>query len=515
MIRRCRWIWAGLGAVIAGSTAIAQVAVPDLVQNWRVERVHQDARIASFARSPTDRVALGDRLVHLAGDGRAAIGRVILIDEGHFAAKFGFGPLPAPEDELSAVAADAPIRMRPWLPDGATLWARVDAIAASASTPTTAPAATSPAVWLDRGLRDGLRPGDRLLAVRRGLPLMRLELDTVHPAAALATAVPLVADAHLVPGDLARLWPAPQAAPGGGWQTSVLIVREVDNAIEAWLPGDRADGLTLGDRWEITRDGEYVDLVEITEFRPRFAIARGGQAFARSRIRIGDSALRRTTEGIASRRSAMRVFRLEGRYCLLNAGENDNIAEGQRVAVVLPDGALTWLVVETVKIDYCGARQVNTTDEPTPASAPIGDVQAPRGHAVSQPADRPAHPLRSAPLEIPLWAEAFLGEPAPATRVVGRIDRLLDDREFALVRLSNGVPTPGQILRLEAPRAEPPDGSLPAASRPIDLRAGRPAVAAGLVVAVEKGWCALFVPRGGHVNDVGADWNAIQDSSAP
>jgi len=491
-----------LALFVSATTILAQPAAPLAIDRYRVERIHAERRIVTFSRDPADAVKLDDRIVFLADDGSVALGRVFALDDRHFAAKMDPGPLPAPEDFVARLPAGIDTLLRPWLPDGTSLWCRVDA-AVTAST----------AVWLDRGANSGFRTGDRLFALRRDLPVARVEINRVYPDAALAAMTPLVADASLIPGDWARLWPAPADAVDGLQSIRVLNARPSEHGLEVWIPADRRDGLALGDRWEIRRDGAYIDLVEVVEFRHRFAIARGGQAFARERVQVGDEAVRRRPAAIAAGRCAMRVFRVEGDYCLLNAGENEGLVEGRTVNIMNPDGGSSEWIIETVKIDYAGARagvrSIGSTDDvsggaTSATSRPVGTSQPADANrtVASRPAATQSTTRPAKPVPIQPWAAAYLAPPPPTRPALGRIARLLDGASLGLVEWRNETdpPPPGTVLRLEPPTAGP-------ASRPNRIHTAAPPPAAALVVVSGKQRAVVYIPAATHTIDVASGWN--------
>lgn len=397
----------------------------DLPQH-AVAAVDAARHIVSFNIAHGAGVELDDRVVFWDGDGRVTEARVFVRDEAHFAVRLDAR---AEQPKAGAMATRLPrdlaARMRSWLPPGATLWARLDAQSPTATT-----------AWIDGGLLDGFRVGDRLLIVRNDIPIGRMIAARVQDTVALGTVVALAANVTPAPGDRVKLWPGPADRDVGRLESRILLVKPVagTDRIEVWLPGDPLDGVEKGQHWEIRRDGQYVDCVEIVDFRGRFAVGLQSAAFARDAIRVGDAAVLRTAALVRTGRMPMRVFRREGNYCLMNAGEDAGLEVGGRLAVVRDGRTLAELEIDTVKMDYCGATVMKRVESPPAAGGPFGTT-------------RPAQVVEPAEWDtvVPVAAAGREAEPPP----MGRVETVVNG-ELLIVRGEgkDAAVGPGVIVRL-------------------------------------------------------------------
>lgn len=408
-----------------------QLPPPDAPFLHRVTAVESVDRVVSLEKRPDERVEVGDLVVGRSGEHEAWIGQVDAVADLQSSARIGGpGQLPSSGSMAAIIPRNTAGRLREILPAETTLWAWVDRIAPGGKT-----------AWIDGGGDDGFRSGDRLLAVRAGIPIARLELTQVYSRAALAACLPLAANATIVEGDRARLWPSPADRLTDRLQSHVLHVRSTRGGDEIWICGERRDGLALGQTWEIRRGGKYVDLATVRSFSGHFAIASPSTAFSATRAKSGDAAIRRLESDIFSGRVPLRVFRVEDRYCLLNAGEREGIEVGMPLVLEGGPQART-LTVDTVKADYCGASLSSSAATSNPG--PIRQWEA-------------ALPVR-------------LPEPDPTRGVVASVNK---DKGVVTVdwRQGHSEMQPGDWVRV---------GSSPPA--------------AGLVVLVDEHGCILFVP---------------------
>lgn len=251
-----------------------------------------------------------------------------------------------PSAGLRAIAlpVDLAARMRPILPESCSLWTRVIDVESDHRR-----------CRLDPRIAASLRPHDALVIVRAGFPIARADVVEVLADAVTADLSPLVANATPRAGDLGRLEQTDTARRTGRLRSRILKAAPRGAEQEVWFPLRESDGAAPGDRWEIRRKGEYVGLAELRAFRPPFAIGTALAAFARTPAAPGDDVIRRTRQDVASGEAALRIFRIEDDYCLVNAGESDDILRGQSLVVLREGKPIATLTVTTVKVDYCGA----------------------------------------------------------------------------------------------------------------------------------------------------------------
>ncbi|MCZ6816707.1 MAG: hypothetical protein O7F76_08390 [Planctomycetota bacterium] len=350
-------LWVIAGRVGAFESAPPDAPPPDSPFVHRVTTVDSEGRLVWFERRPDGQVEIGNLVVGRSGTREAWIGRVEGVSDAQLSARVGgSGDLPVSNSLAAIVPRDTASRYRERLPAETTLWGRVDRISPGGKT-----------VWIEGGGDDGFRSGDRVLVVRAGIPIARLELKQIYSRAALAACLPLASNAAIAEGDGAMLWPSPSDRLANRLQSHVLRVQPTRGGDEIWICGERRDGLALGEEWEIRREGRYVALAEVRRFAGHFAIASPLSAFSALRAEPGDVALRRLESDIFSGRVPLRVFRVEDRYCLLNAGERDGIEVGMPLAFESGPKARE-LRVDTVKVDYCGASLTESaaTSRPRP-----------------------------------------------------------------------------------------------------------------------------------------------------
>jgi len=434
-----------LASAISPRFVIADEPPISLAQ-YRVKSVNRERRIAIFDANNQAGHALDDE-IGIAAGGSFCVGRVFVHDEGHFGVKIAPDqPLPEAGNTAVRVPRDMGTLIRSWLPAGCTLSARIDSKSPSGAT-----------AWLDCGSLDGFRTGDRLLVLRNGIPIGRATIAEVRDKTSIASVVPLVSNAACSVGDLVALWPGPSDLDGGRLETKVLFARPMTGSdrIEVGFPAEVRDGAAVGQHWEVTRGGEYVDCVELVATRGRFAIGLQSIAFARSPVQVGDTIRLRPADQVKLGRMPLRVFRREGDYCLMNGGEDVGLDIGGKLAVVRDGRLIAELEIDTVKMDYCGATRTR--------SAGGGGLLA---------ASRPAGgtDIRDWDAVVPLEFVANVQELPP----LGRVEQVFSEEKWLIAR-------PGRI------------GATASAGQLV--RIGQTASSVGLVVCGTDGAWLVYVPR--------------------
>ena len=305
--------------------------------------------------------------------------------------------------------------------------------------------------------------GDRLIVVRKGLPIARLTVRRVEEGHATAAIERLVANAAPVEEDEAQLEQNPAERRAGRLRSRVLRV-EGKGDQTVWFPADAADGAAIDDRWTVRDGGSYIGMVEVQELRSPFAVGQAFAAMCRRPVRVGDELVRRDPRDVRAGRTPLHVFRVEGNYALINAGESDQLVRDQRLYVVREGRVRATLVVTTVKMDFCGTRIEPVTSN----EAAVGGVVADDDVYVTLPK-------------------------APMRRAVATIEWVEADGRVAAAKLREGATMrPGEV---------------------VSVRSEGGAHSAGIVVAAGREGATIYLPPisragrerggGGHLFGIG------------
>jgi hypothetical protein len=216
--------------------------------------------------------------------------------------------------------------------------------------------------WLDIGSRAGLKLTNTVLIRRKGIPIARGRVKILEKDKSLTDLVPLVGNALARTGDAAELWPAPCFRRWGMVNSAVLEVEDHPEGALVTMVGNASDGLVKGRLVDLFRDGGYVGVAAVTETSGLLSYARMIEAASFTKPAEGDTALVRPPPKLKDVPLSAAVFRVEGDYSLLAAGETDGIRVEDKFIVRRQDinDAATWhyvaeLTVKTTKVDYSGA----------------------------------------------------------------------------------------------------------------------------------------------------------------
>ncbi|UCD27735.1 MAG: hypothetical protein JSV03_11585 [Planctomycetota bacterium] len=225
--------------------------------------------------------------------------------------------------------------------------------------------------WLDIGRKAGLKPDDTVLVRRKGIPIARGLVKILKKDSSLISLSPLVGNALPQIGDSAELWPSPADSRWGRINSAVLEVKPGTECALITIVGTKEDGLSQGRLVDLFRADRYVGVATLEAISNPLSFARIIEASSAMLPAEGDLALVRSTPELKSRPLSAAIFRIEGNYCLLAAGEVDGVQVGDvfKVRKKDPAGAGLWqdvaeLTVKTVKVDYAGAdiRLLNEKD---------------------------------------------------------------------------------------------------------------------------------------------------------
>jgi hypothetical protein len=407
----------------------------------RIEAVDEGLGKTATIKVSDPNLAVGQVVIVHAEGSPLASAHVVRVEGASALVAFDWvGVLPAGGFEAAVLPASPGRYARPRLPAACFLHCRVGRVAADGATCHVA--ATE---------HDGFEVGDRLLVERHGLPIARLILRAFDGTGASAEVVHLVANAAPGAGDTARLEQNPRRRAAGRLRSRVLRV-EGKGDQTVWFPASSADGAAVGDRWTVRDGGSYIGVVQVQEFRGPFAVGQALAGFCRRPIRVGDDVMRRDPRDVRAGRLPFQIFRIEGDYALVNAGEEDRVERDQRLLAVRDGRTLATLIVTTVKVDFCGAKL-----EPT-ASAPSSD-------------DR-----------LLIGDDVYLAPPPPPRRAIGTIEWVEDAGRVASVALRDGASLRvGEVVAVES---------------------GNVTESAGLVTASGRDHATLYLPeaaRGGEV----------------
>jgi hypothetical protein len=319
-------------------------AIP--LSRLEVTEVVSDGQSAVISRPREEEVVLGQTVLFLAGAEPMARGTLsaqtnqrALVTINHLAV------LPTPGDAAVFIPGDLGRRLRAQLPETARLWGRILAVDDETKR-----------CRLSLKPEDGFQTGDRLLALRNDYPIARVDLRRLDADLAEADYVPLVANAHPEAGDQVRLAQTPQARRSGRLHARILRVEDIGSDQEVWFPLEDDAGVRSGDCWIAREGGDYVGVLRLREFRGPFAVGVTINAAGRRPLRVGDVVWRRVPRDVREGRTPLQIFRVEGDYCLLNAGEEDGVTHGARLSVYRRGMLIGRVVISTVKVDFCGAR---------------------------------------------------------------------------------------------------------------------------------------------------------------
>ncbi len=314
------------------------------ITGGRVEAVTENGTSA-MVRS-ADGVLASDQFVVFHADGAPlAAGHVAGVDGGAAEVKFDWvGVLPAVGFEAAALPVRCGSQLRELLPSDCSMRARVGEVDSAGGE-----------CRLEFAAGSGFEVGDRLIVERKGLPIARLTVRRIDAAHGTAAIERLVANAAPIEGDEAQLEQNPAERRAGRLRSRVLRV-EGKGDQTVWFPAEAADGAAIDDRWTVREGGSYIGMVEVQDLRGPFAIGQAFAAMCRRPVRVGDELVRREPRDVQAGRTPLHVFRVEGDYALINAGESDQLARDQRLYVVREGRVRATLVVTTVKMDFCGTR---------------------------------------------------------------------------------------------------------------------------------------------------------------
>lgn len=217
--------------------------------------------------------------------------------------------------------------------------------------------------WVGFGRRSGLRQGDPVLIRRLGIPISRGRLEIVDEEVSLAELQPLVGNALPEPGDEVEIWPPPGVGQEVRLSSTILEVATSREGPVITFVGTATDGLVDGRLVDIFRKGQYVGAAVVRQVYDPLSQALVMDSATRSTPEVGDTVLVRLAPGEPSRPLTAAVFKVAADYCLIAAGESDGVQLHEKFVVRGPipgsPGALrevAELTVETVKVDYAGAR---------------------------------------------------------------------------------------------------------------------------------------------------------------
>ncbi len=327
----------------------------------RVEAVTEDGASATVRLA--DGTLVANQFVVFHADGAPlAAGHVTSVSSGAAEVKFDWiGVLPALGFEAAVLPIRCGLQLKELLPSDCSMRARVGEVDSAGGE-----------CRLELAAEGGFEAGDRLIVVRKGLPIARLTVRRVDDGHATAAIERLVANAAPIEGDEAKLEQNPAERRAGRLRSRLLRV-EGKGDQTVWFPAAAADGAAIDDRWTVRDGGSYIGMVEVQELRGPFAVGQAFAAMCRRPLRVGDELVRRDPRDVRAGRTPLHVFRVEGNYVLVNAGESDQLVRDQRLFVVREGRVRATLVVTTVKMDFCGTRIEPVTSNEAAGGGVVAD----------------------------------------------------------------------------------------------------------------------------------------------
>jgi hypothetical protein len=308
----------------------------------------EESAIVSLDKGRDDGLAVGDRFWIVAGRGLTS-GSVYLVSDDA-----AVGRLNAPRGEVGPGASVAVLRrvavplLREEVRPDVMIHGHVKRLIPGEHS-----------AEIDFGQSAGLKTGDKVLIRRRGLPIARGKLGAIGAESATVSLQPTVGNAAAEVGDWAEIWPAPGEARFGRVNTSVLATRPESEGAIVSVVGTPEEGLADGRLVDIYRNGgDYVGVAGLTDFtRPPLSRGQMINAASRDTPQEGDVGIIRSGPSTPPQPLRAVVFRVEGDFCLVAAGEVDGLQRGERMIVHGQDSSpIAELTVEKVNVDYAGAR---------------------------------------------------------------------------------------------------------------------------------------------------------------
>ncbi|MBN2447242.1 MAG: hypothetical protein JXO22_10975, partial [Phycisphaerae bacterium] len=352
-----------LVAAAAGAGGAAPVPV-------RVTAVSQDGRAVVVDPSSGTLSDPGWRLAAFAD--RTPLGWYGLAGKSDLGEVYGRqGPPPgeAPTRVTQAwlVGADDVSDLVPIWPADAELFCRIETVGPGAMT-----------VWLAVGVEQGVQSGESWLARVGGQPIARFDIAHVAADVCFARVLPLVSEPRLRSGQRVAQWPSPGESRTGRASTRVSYVEPGSDTPLIWIAALPDEIATPETNIDFARDGEFICHGVVERVGDRFWYVRpvplareseapirevapaaattppatqpttcptsqpttcptsqpaqtptdaNGQTDPRA-VRVGDTAVIRTTADIDAGRYVAHVFeRVPGGY-LVNAGEREGLVVG-------------------------------------------------------------------------------------------------------------------------------------------------------------------------------------------
>lgn len=398
-------------------------------------------------------------------------------------------------------------------PTDVNFHASVDALGPGAAT-----------AWISAGALHGIEVGQSWWQRTDGQPLARFDVLSVEPACCFCSVTQLAADVALAPGERVALWPAPGRARLGQVHSAVSFIEPGDGA-RVWLAAPPGADVPPDAAVTFERDGRAIAVGNLDGLGERFWYARvngpvadpsaagegpgavpNGTASdtaataedaAGTVVRVGDTALIRSTADIRERRWTGRVFASTTEGQLIDAGEAEGLA---------PDQVLYWtdqqwnahgLVIRRVQRGYSiavptsAAGNSTQVGRSTEANRPTQTGEKGESEKSGEPAA--ADNMRS-PAHVtvpPLGTRVGPGLPRSDAHRIGRLswvdpeaglfEAALQDADLplpALVTILRNDRPIGAAIVLEAAPL-PAAGAVPPARRAAPNPARKPPIAAG------------------------------------
>lgn len=383
--------------------------------------------VAAVDRLPE---TMGNRLVLM--DGARPVGWFRLADRGDGRATFrAVAPLEFTDPQRSRgwlLAPDLEARLMDRWPTYAGLFASID---------TVGPGGQS--VWVRAGGHQGVRPDDQWLLRVDGQPAARFDVRSVEADHCFCRVAPLAAGLSLRPEQRVELWPGPGLRRRGMARTAAAYVEKRDASYLVWVAALRGVVAPPEPYLDFYRRGRYLGYAAVEDRDELFWYARfvplgvGPPSSvppapptapadsapvsddAPPPIRVGDTAVIRTTADIELRRFTARVFATGGEGSLINAGEGEGLRPGQAATLVRAGQTLGAVEVVRVQREYSIVRPADRGGVGGTGSAAGGGIALAPGDEIHF-GPLPAPPTLAATIELVVQRTLFSARLAGAAR---------------------------------------------------------------------------------------------------
>ncbi len=368
----CGHLGLGIALALAGGAAQALPAANDdaIVTPVKVTGASDTGPVVTLDAGSDAGLSARDQLFLLMTGGRVVTGELIAVGTSESGARVFEAVTAGDVADALVLRVDGLASLCRFLPLGAMIAGQVSRVVPGRTT-----------AWIDLGRRSGLQLSDHIL-IRRAtrvdgwettIPIARGQVLQIADRQALISLQPLVGNAVAETGDSIELWPTPGQARIGRVNSAVLAVRPDPEGNLLTVVGSAADGFTEGRLLDLYRGSRFLGVASVAESGPRpLSRARMINSASVDTAREADTAILRAPAGPPLAPLLAPVFRIEGNYVLVAAGEVDGVQRDEKLRVQRLDPNTSEFVpayeitIDKVKIDFSGgfSRQLDPAAPP-------------------------------------------------------------------------------------------------------------------------------------------------------